>query len=286
LDLISGYHQIRLLPSDVPKTAFNTPVGHFQWLVLPMGLTNAPSVFSRAMTHIFSMHLGKSVLVYLDDICIISKSPEEHLQHLEDVFSTMSEHSLYVGLHKCDFFQTQLKYLGHIISTDGVQADPEKIATLQSWQYPETASKMQSFLGLANYFRKFVPNFSRIAAPLYHLIKKHVPYSSDLLYQRHFRMLKEQLVTSPTLAYADPAEPYELISDASITGCGAVLTQGGRPVAYFSSKFSSAEHNYTTGEQELLGVIKALKEWRCYLEGCVGLTVVTDHNPLTSSSRE
>ena len=282
LDMTSGYNQFRLQDEDVPRSSFTTPTGCFQWRVLSFGLTNAPSCFSRAMTHILAPLIGKSIILYLDDICVVSRTPAEHLEHLEQVLQKLHEHGLYLKLAKCHFFQEEIKYLGHVISREGVRADPDKISALQQWEYPKSALGMQQFLGLANYFRRFVPNFSRIAAPLYRLTKKQVPYSYDQACLTAFTMLKEALMHPPVLAHPDPDLPYTLITDASMMGCGAVLTQEGRPVAYFSSKFSSAERNYTTYEQELLAVVKALKEWRCYLEGAKKLTVQTDHSPLTA----
>ena len=158
--------------------------------------------------------------------------------------------------------------------------------TLLDWEFPSSSLGMQQFLGLANYFRKHVPNFSRLSAPLYALTKKSCIFQKGKEALIAFEAIKRLLSEPPVLAYPNPELPYEIISDASITGCGAILVQEDRPVAYFSSKFSSAERNYTTGEQELLGLVKALQHWRCYCEGCVGLTLVTDHNPLTFFSAQ
>ena len=281
LDMASGYYQLRIAEEDMPKTAFATPFGHFEWRVLPMGLTNAPSSFQRTMQKVFEKFIGDFVLVYLDDILILSKTAEDHLKHLRQVFTTLQEHRFQIKLSKCKFMQEQVKYLGHILSRDGIQADPAKVQTLLDWEMPSNTTGMLQFLGLANYFRKFIPNYSRLAAPLYHLTKKSVTFQKGEEVLLAFQAIKDLLMSPPLLAYPNPDLPYELISDASITGCGAVLVQEGKPLAYFSSKFCPAERNYTTGEQELLGIIKALKEWRCYLEGCQGLTLVTDHNPLT-----
>ena len=178
-------------------------------------------------------------------------------------------------------FHEQSKYLGHVLSLDGVQVDPAKVQTLIDWEFPSTSLGMQQFLGLANYFRKHIANFSRLSAPLYALTKKSCIFQKGEETLLAFQAIKQLLMEPPVLAYPNPDLPYEIISDASITGCGSILVQEGRPIAYFSSRYSSAERNYTTGEQELLGIIKALKEWRCYVEGCKGLTLVTDHNPLT-----
>ena len=281
LDMAGGYFQIKIAEADCHKTAFSTPFGHYEWTVLPMGLTNAPCSFQRTMNKVFEKFIGDFVLIYLDDILVMSKNPESHLDNLRKVFLKLREHRFQVKMSKCKFFASQVKYLGHILSKDGIQADPAKVKTLVDWQIPTNGTGMLQFLGLANYFRKFIPQFSRIAAPLYHLTKKGVPFLVGEETLIAFNAIKQLLVSPPILAFPNPDLPYELISDASLLGCGALLTQENRPIAYFSSKFSSAERNYTTGEQELLGIIKALKEWRCYLEGCNGLTLVTDHNPLT-----
>ena len=281
LDLAGGYYQLKITPADREKTAFTTPFGQFEWNVLPMGLTNAPAAFMHTMQKVFEQYIGDFVLVYLDDILVMSKTPEDHLRHLQAVFETLRKHRLTAKLSKCKFLQKEVKYLGHLLSAEGVKPDPGKIKTLLDWEFPSNATGMMQFLGLANYFRRFIPNLSRLAAPLYHLTKKGTVFQKGEEALLAFNAIKQLLVSPPILAYPNPELPYELISDASLTGCGAVLTQENKPIAYFSSKFSSAERNYTTGEQEMLGIIKALKEWRCYLEGTENLTLVTDHNPLT-----
>ncbi|GAX76489.1 hypothetical protein CEUSTIGMA_g3934.t1 [Chlamydomonas eustigma] len=200
-----------------------------------------------------------------DDIAILSKTPEEHVKHVEMTLKLLHDAKLLVKLRKCHFFQPEIKFLGHILSARGVQADPQKLKAVKEWQNPKHRKELLQFLGLCNYFRKHVPQFSRIAAPLYHLTKNTVPWSFDSVYQNAFSQLKQALSNPPVLAYPNPDLPYELITDASLTRCGAVLTQNGNPIAYFSSKFCPSEQNYTTIEQEMLGVVKASKEWRCYL---------------------
>ena len=310
LDLASGYFQLKISPKDSPKTAFCTPFGQYEWKVLPMGLTNAPSTFMRAMNSVMDQVVSKEeydkaqvnpdhlhhkitryrdfVLVYLDDLLVMSKTPEDHVLHMRLLFSKLKSCHLQLKLSKCKFLQTQVKYLGHLINKDGILPAPDKIEILQKWELPTTVLGMQQFLGLANYFRKFIPNYSRIAAPLHGFTKKaedkksgdRFPISREECLLA-FNTIKKLLMNPPLLRFPDPDLPYKVISDASITGCGAILTQEDRPVAYYSHKFSDTERGYGTGEQEMLGIVLALMEWRCYLEGCKGLTVVTDHNPLT-----
>ena len=211
-------------------------------------------------------------------------SNTDHLLHLKEIMEVMLSNKLICKLKKCSFFQHELRYLGHIISSEGIKPDPKKIQALLDWPYPQSVKALQQFMGLANYFQKGVPDYSRVAAPMHDLTKKGVNFneqSKHPIYLFTFNRIKKLMLEHACLAIPDPSQPYELISDASITGCGAVLVQNNRPVAFFSSKYSSAERNYATGDQEMLGIIKALHEWRCYLEGCVGFTVITDHNPLT-----
>lgn len=294
LDLTSGYHQIRLSEEDVPKTAFRVPFGLFQYKVMPFGLTNAPGVFMAAM-HDILQDLPFCV-VYLDDILIFSKNPDEHVQHVEAVLKRLQENQYFVKLSKCDFFKSEVQFLGHIVSAQGVKPDPKKVAVVKEWPQPSTVHEVRSFLGLANYFRKFIKDYSRIAAPLTNLTKgniskakgKNTKVNWTPQCQAAFDELKSALTSAPCLALPDfrlPFEvvcpqPMEVVTDASDYALGAILMQNGRPVAFESHKLSSAEANYTTTEKELLAVVHALKIWRCYLEGSK-FTVVTDHNPLT-----
>jgi transposase InsO family protein len=285
LDLQSGYHQIRITDSDVEKTAFTTPMGHFQFKVLCFGLTNAPATFQRVMNRVFGPYIGKFVLVYLDDILIMSRTPEEHVEHLRIVLSLLRKHKLYAKLSKCEFARASLKFLGHVVGAGTVSVDPVKIAVIRDWPLPRNVSELRGFLGLANYFRRFVRNYSLVTAPLTDLTSDQASASYDWNAWRPrereaFDRVKAALTAAPVLALPDLNKPFTIMSDASVLGCGAVLMQDGRVVAYSSRKFTSAERNYHTGEQELLGLITALREWRCYVEGTT-VTLLTDHHPLT-----
>lgn len=285
IDLQQGYNQIRIADSDIPKTAFRSPFGHYEYTVLSFGLVNAPATFQAVMNRVFSLYLDKFVVCYLDDILVFSKTREEHIQHLRLVFDILRREQLYAKRSKCHWAQPQVEYLGHIVSSDGIRMDPRKSAVVRDWPVPVNLQELRKFLGLTNYFRKFISRYSVIAAPLTNLTRKGA-FSSPAAWtsecHKAFDELKHAVADDILLRFPDPALPFriEVITDASLYGTGAVLLQEGRPVAFTSQKFSGAETRYTTGEQELLAVLHALKEWRCYLEGR-HFSLKTDHKPLT-----
>jgi hypothetical protein len=196
----------------------------------------------------------------LDDITVFSCSAAEHDQHLRTVLATLRQHRLFAKLSKCAFNKPEVAYLGHIVGRNGLRMDPKKVEVVRTWRTPRTATELRSFLGLCNYFSRFIQGYSSVVACLHELLRKGVAFVWGTAHQHAFERLKQLLTTAPVLALPDFSKPFEVVSDASLNGTGAVLLQDRRPLAYTSRKFTPAERNYTTGDQELLGIIHALKE--------------------------
>eukprot|EP00253_Pinus_taeda_P010631 PITA_10631 len=208
IDLRSGYHQIRIKDEDIAKTAFRTRYGHYEFVVLPFGLTNAPATFMCLMNGIFHPYLDQFVLIFIDDILIYSRSIEEHHEHLRIVLQTLREHQLYAKFSKCDFFKEEIQYLGHVISKDGIAVDPEKIKAIMDWPIPKAVTDVRSFMGLAGYYRRFVEGFSKVAFPITSLQKKGKLFHWTPNCQKSFEQLKHLLTTAPVLSIADPNKDY------------------------------------------------------------------------------
>lgn len=285
LDLQSAYHQVRITDEDRAKSAFTTHMGHYEWRVLCFGLSNSPSTFSRVMAEALAPVIGITVLLYMDDVLVISKDPRDHAGHLAEVLGLLRKHKLFVKLSKCSFAKSETTFLGFVVGADGIKVCPRKIEVIKSWPTPQNAGELRSFLGLATYFRKWVLHFSTIAHPLHALMrtKDAPPWIWGAEQQTAFQAIKDALASAPVLKppnFDADAPPFEVICDASLVAVGAVLTQGGHAIAYESRKLLPAEKNYTTGEIELLAVVHALRTFRIYIEGVKAL-VVTDHCPLT-----
>nr|KYP33422.1 Retrovirus-related Pol polyprotein from transposon 17.6 [Cajanus cajan] len=223
IDLRSGYHQIRVKEGDIPKTAFRTRYGHSEYVVMPFGVTNAPAVFMDYMNKIFRPFLDKFVVVFIDDILIYSRTPEEHGEHLRLVLEILKAKQLYAKLSKCEFWLDEVKFLGHVISVEGIAVDPAKVESVLQWERPRTVTDIQSFVGLAGYYRRFIEGFSKIVAPLTQLTRKEQPFIWTDACERSFDKLKKRLTTSPVLVLPDSGEPFDVHCNASHQGLGCVL---------------------------------------------------------------
>lgn len=279
IDLRSGYHQLKIRSEDVSKTAFRTRYGHYEFLVMPFGLTNAPAVFMDLMNRIFQPYLDQFVIVFIDDILIYSNSKKEHETHLRIVLETLREKKLYGKFKKCEFWLDRVMFLGHIVTKDGISADPAKVEVIVNWERPASVTEVRSFLGLAGYYRRFVKGFSSIAAPLTNLTKKNVKFNWDEACEKSFQELKSHLVTAPVLTLPSEGGGFVIYSDASRKGLGCVLMQHGKVIAYASRQLKNHEQNYPTHDLELAAMVFALKIWRHYLYGET-CEIFTDHKSL------
>ncbi|QRW22942.1 Retrotransposable element Tf2 protein [Rhizoctonia solani] len=271
---------------DEWKTAFRTKYGLFEYLVMPFGLTNAPAAFQHFMNDLFRDLIDVTVVIYLDDILIFSEKPEDHPTHVREVLSRLLKNQLFCKLSKCHFHVTTVDYLGIVISPAGFSMDQKKIEAVTSWPTPRTVKQVQAFLGFVNYLCCFIPNFSLVARSLHNLTKKETPWSWGNQEEEAFQELKTLVTKSPVLIHSNPELPYYLETDASGVAMGAILSQQGpdnrlHPIAYMSKSFSGAEANYDTHNKELLAIIKALEEWRIFLEATdKPIQVFTDHRNL------
>ncbi|KAI2645539.1 Transposon Tf2-9 polyprotein [Labeo rohita] len=288
LDLRSAYNLVRIREGDEWKTAFVTPTGHYEYLVMPYGLVNAPSVFQNFIHEVLREFLHKFVVVYIDDILIYSRSTREHHHHVAEVLQKLRNRHLYLKAEKCSFHLPSVQFLGYIIDQQGVRMDERKVSAVVSWPEPTTIKELQKFLGFSNFYRRFIQGYSHITAPLTSLLRgkpKTLQWTPEAA--AAFQSLKTAFTQAPLLTHPNPNLPFVVEVDASTTGVGAILSQHHgkppllHPCAYFSRKLNPAERNYDIGNRELLAIKLALEEWRHWLEGAkCPFQVITDHKNL------
>ncbi|XP_015623718.2 uncharacterized protein [Oryza sativa Japonica Group] len=267
IDLRSGYHKLKIRYEDIPKTAFSTRYGLYEFTVMSFGLTNAPAFFMNLMNKIFMEYLDQFVVVFIDDILIYSKNEEEHAEHLRLIMGKLKDHQLFAKFSKCEFWLDRVAFLGHVISSNGVEVDPSKVEAVLAWNPPKNVSEIRSFLGLAGYYRRFIEGFSKLARHMTELLMKEKKFEWSAACEDGFQEMKNRLTTAPVLTLPDIRKDFEIFCDASRQGLGCVLMQERKVVAYASRQLRPHEVNYLTHDLELAAVVHALKIWRHYLIG-------------------
>lgn len=283
LDLKNGYYQIPISEDDKEKTAMITPFGLYEFNVMPFGLCNAPATFQRVMTRILDKLIGVCCLVYMDDVIVYSKSMESHIEDLKKVMNMINQAGLKLHYDKCSFGQEKVNYLGYVISNNLISTDQNKIKAINQFPLPKTMKQLKSFLGLANYYRRFIPSFSALCAPLYELTRNKKLESWSKKNIKVFEEIKKALVSPSVLCMPDFNKEFFVTTDASDYAIGAILSQkndiNAGVVSYFSRKLSDTEKKYSVFEKEALAIVSAIKEFKYYLYGRK-FQVFTDHNPL------
>jgi hypothetical protein len=265
VDLRNGYHQIRMKLGDEWKITFKTKFGLYEWLVMPFGLANALSTFMRLMNEVLRAFIRKFVVVYFDDILIYSRSLHTHLDRLHVVFNALRAARLFGNLEKCTFCTEWVSFPGYVVTPQGIEVDETKVHAIRSWLMPTTVSQVWSFHGLACFYRRFVRDFSTIAAPLNELTKKGVAFHWGQAQEDAFNLLKDKLTRAPLLQLPDFEKTFEFECDASGVGIGGVLIQESKHVAYFSEKLNDHVLNYSTYDKELYALVRSLETWQHYL---------------------
>jgi hypothetical protein len=267
IDLRSGYHQLKIRESDIPKTIFRTRYGLYEYTVMSFGLTNAPTYFMYLMNKVFMEYLDKFIIVFIDDILIFSKMMEEHEEHLRLILEKLRSNQLYAKFSKCEFWLTEVTFLGHVIFAGGVSVDPSKVKDVLNWMPPTTASEIRSFLGLVGYYHRFIKDFSKIAKPMTKLLEKNNAFEWTIECQASFEELRKRLTSAPVLVLPDQTKKFDIYCDTSRQGLGCVLMQEGQVLRYASRQLRKHEENYPTHDLELAAVVHDLKIWRHYLIG-------------------
>ena len=289
IDLVGGFHQIRVHDEDITKTAFNTQFGAFEWVVMPFGLCNAPSTFQRVVNDVLRDHLEILVWVYIDDILVFSKDADEHQRHPDLVHELLRQHQPFPCIDKSTFFQSRIPFCAYIIDKDGVQMDPEKTKVIGGWPPPTTVHEVRQFIGLCGFYQRFVEGFQAVAAPVTAMFKADFEWECTAVHQASFNKLKRAMIISTHLSAIDARQPYHLYTDASKDCVGPTLAQRcahGKykahlpPIAFMSQRMQPAETRYSIREQELLAIVLALKQWFHLLRGPQQVHVHTDHKSL------
>lgn len=286
LDIRQAFHRIRIHPDSEDLTTFRTRYGAYKCKVLPFGLTNGPATYQRYMNDILFDYLDDFCTAYLDDILIYSQDELSHQEHVCKVLQRLRDAGLQADIQKCEFNVTRTKYLGFIVSTSGVEVDPEKTSVIQNWEEPATVKGVQSFLGFCNFYRRFIRDYGLVAKPLTQLTKSSVPFVFNETCQQAFQELKQRLVTAPVLRHYDYSLESMLETDASDGVIAGVLSQlypdgNWYPVGYFSKTMAPAEHNYEIHDKEMLAIVRSLGHWRPELQSNSSqVKVYTDHKAL------
>ncbi|KAH0743133.1 hypothetical protein KY290_031126 [Solanum tuberosum] len=257
-----GYYQVRIAEGDEPKTTCVTRYGAFDWLAMPFGLTNTPATFCTLMNKLFHPFLDQFVVIYLDDNVVYSHSIEEHVEHLCKVLKVLRENDLCVKREKGSFAQPSVQFLGHTISHGEIRMDSDKVEAIRDWEAPTKVPKLWSFLGLANYYRRFIFDYSAIAAPLTDLLKKGREWEWTDLCQNAFEKLKAAITDESVLALPDFTKAFEIHTDASDFAIGGVLMQEGHPIVFERRKLNDAERRYSAHEREMTAIVHCLRTWR------------------------
>jgi transposase InsO family protein len=287
LDIRQGFHRIRMSPESEDLTTFRTRYGAYKYRVMPFGLTNGPATFQRFVNENFMEYLDDFLTAFIDDLLIYSNNELEHEEHVKKVLTRLREAGLQASISKCEFHVKRTKYLGFIVTTEGIEVDPEKTAVIAKWERPLTVKGVQSFLGFCNFYRRFIKDYSRIAKPLTRLTRADVSFQWDVNCQTAFDELKRRLISAPILRHYRPELPTRIETDASNEVVAGVLSQqeegNWHPVAYYSKTMSPPEQNYEIHDKEMLAIIRALEEWRAELEGLQRkerFDILTDHKAL------